>query len=151
MKKNSGGFLPGFREFIMRGNVMDLAIGIIIGSAFTAIVSSLVNDLIMPCMGLIVGKISLSDLKYVITPATETTAEAAIRYGAFLQSIVNFLLIALVIFAIVRVIGRLRRRGEAPEPEQAAPASSAEVQLLSEIRDLLKKEAAIDPGAPKNV
>lgn len=142
MKKT--GFFAEFKEFISRGNVMDLAVGVIIGSAFTAIVNSLVNDILMPVIGLISGGIDLSGLKYVFTEATETTAEAAIYYGTFLQNIVNFLLIALTLFCVVKAMNSLHRKKAeepAPEPEpEPEPEPSEEVKLLGEIRDLLKKD-----------
>lgn len=141
MKKK--GFFAEFKEFISRGNVMDLAVGVIIGSAFTAIVNSLVNDILMPVIGLISGGIDLSGLKFVFTEATETTAEAAIYYGSFLQNIVNFLLIALTLFCVVKAMNSLHRKKAeepAPEPEpEPEPEPSEEVKLLGEIRDLLKK------------
>lgn len=137
------GFFAEFKEFISRGNVMDLAVGVIIGSAFTAIVNSLVNDILMPVIGLISGGIDLSGLKFVFTEATETTAEAAIYYGSFLQNIVNFLLIALTLFCVVKAMNSLHRKKAeepAPEPEpEPEPEPSEEVKLLGEIRDLLKK------------
>ena len=139
------GFFGEFKKFITRGNVMDMAVGIIIGGAFTAIVTSLVNDIVMPFIGMIVGGVNFADLKYVITPATEETAEAAIRYGAFIQAIVNFLLVALVIFCIVRAINKFndRRKKEEEaeeEPKEEEPAEPSEdIKLLTEIRDLLKK------------
>ncbi len=139
MEKKKG-FFGEFKEFITRGNVIDLAVGVIIGSAFTAIVTSLVNDLIMPLIGLILGGIDFSDLKIVITPESEGVAEAAIRYGAFIQSIVNFLIIAFVIFLLVRTINRFRRKKDEPAPEpQPEPEPAEDVVLLREIRDLLKK------------
>ena len=138
------GFFGEFKKFITRGNVMDMAVGIIIGGAFTAIVSSLVNDVVMPFIGMIIGGVDFSDLKYVITPATEETAEAAIRYGAFIQAIVNFLLVALVIFCIVRAINKFNERKkkeeeEAPKEEEKPAEPSEDIKLLTEIRDLLKK------------
>lgn len=144
METKKKGFFQEFKEFISRGNVMDLAVGVIIGSAFTAIVNSLVNDILMPVIGLISGGIDLSGLKFVFAAATETTAEAAIYYGAFLQNIVNFLLIALTLFCVVKAMNSLHRKKEeapAPEPEpEPAPEPSEEAKLLSEIRDLLKKD-----------
>lgn len=144
METKKKGFFQEFKEFISRGNVMDLAVGVIIGSAFTAIVNSLVNDILMPVIGLISGGIDLSGLKFVFAAATETTEEAAIYYGAFLQNIVNFLLIALTLFCVVKAMNSLRRKKEeapAPEPEpEPAPEPSEEAKLLSEIRDLLKKD-----------
>ncbi|MBQ3477319.1 MAG: large-conductance mechanosensitive channel protein MscL [Clostridia bacterium] len=131
-----------FKEFITRGNVMDMAVGIIIGGAFTAIVTSLVNDLLMPIIGAIFGGIDFTSLKYVIRAADEAAGieEAAIRYGSFIQAIVNFLLIAIVIFLLVRGLNKLRRKKEEPAPAPAPdPEPSEEVKLLTEIRDALKK------------
>ena len=132
------GFIAEFKEFISRGSVIDLAVGVIIGSAFTAIVNSLVNDIIMPIVGIIIGGLNFADIKYVITPATADAAESAIYYGTFIQNIINFLIIAFVIFIMVKMINKLHRKKEeepAPEPEPAE-----DVLLLREIRDLLKKE-----------
>ncbi|MBI9096156.1 MAG: large-conductance mechanosensitive channel protein MscL [Sphaerochaeta sp.] len=141
--------LGEFKKFITRGNVMDLAVGIIIGTAFTAIVNSLVKDILMPFIGLIMGGISFVDLKIVITAATETTAEVAINYGTFIQRVIDFLFIAIVVFFIVRTINRMRERlEERKKMEEAkkeaspppAPVIPANVKLLTEIRDLLKKQ-----------
>ncbi len=136
MKKTKG-FMAEFKQFINKGNVMDMAVGIIIGTAFTAIVNSLVKDIIMPFIGIISGGIDLSALKLVIKNATATTAEVAICYGTFIQSIVNFLIIALVVFIMVKGINKLNRRKEkkkAAKPEEP----SKELVVLTEIRDLLK-------------
>ena len=136
------GIVAEFKEFITRGNVMDMAVGIIIGGAFTAIVTSLVNDLLMPIIGAIFGGIDFTSLKYVIRAADEAAGieEAAIRYGSFIQAIVNFLLIAIVIFLLVRGINKMRRKKEEPAPAPAPdPEPSEEVKLLTEIRDALKK------------
>ena len=136
------GIVTEFKEFITRGNVMDMAVGIIIGGAFTAIVTSLVNDLLMPVIGALFGGIDFSTLKYVIRAADEAAGieEAAIKYGSFIQAIVNFLLIALVIFFIVKAMNKFRRKKEEPAPAPAPdPAPSEEVKLLTEIRDALKK------------
>ncbi len=136
------GIVAEFKEFITRGNVMDMAVGIIIGGAFTAIVTSLVNDLLMPIIGAIFGGIDFTSLKYVIRAADEAAGieEAAIRYGSFIQAIVNFLLIAIVIFLLVRGLNKLRRKKEEPAPAPAPdPEPSEEVKLLTEIRDALKK------------
>ena len=136
-------FVSEFKEFISRGNVVDLAVGMIVGSAFTAIVSSLVNDVVMPVVGMLFHGIHFTTLRYVITPATEDMAESAIRYGNFIQAVVNFLLVSLVVFTAVRAINRLRRKKEeepAPAPEPAPePEPSEEILLLREIRDLMKK------------
>ncbi|MBR3184371.1 MAG: large-conductance mechanosensitive channel protein MscL [Firmicutes bacterium] len=133
-----------FKRFISRGNVMDMAVGVIIGSAFTAIVNSLVKDLLMPIIGIALGKVSFENLKIVLTPADEAAgiAESAINYGMFIQNIINFVLIALVVFMIVKSINNLKKKEEepapAPEPEPE-PEPSEEVLLLREIRDSLKK------------
>ena len=120
--------LKEFRDFINRGNVIDLAVAVIIGGTFGAIVTSLVNDVIMPLVGIIIGGIDFSGL-------TITAGNAQIRYGNFIQAIVNFLIIAFVIFLIVRSINKMKK--PAPPPEPAAPPE--ELVLLREIRDLLKE------------
>ncbi|MGI6497365.1 MAG: large-conductance mechanosensitive channel protein MscL [Oscillospiraceae bacterium] len=132
------GFLGEFKEFISRGSVMDLAVGVIIGSAFTAIVNSLVNDIVMPVFGWIFGGIDFTSLKYVITPGSTDVAEAAIYYGNFIQNIVNFLLIALVIFSVIKAINHFHTAKEAPAPEP--PETPEEVALLREIRDSLQNK-----------
>lgn len=143
--------LGEFKAFITRGNVMDLAVGIIIGTAFTAIVGSLVKDVLMPIIGLIMGGVSFVDLKIVIAAATEQTAEVAINYGMFIQKIIDFLVIALVVFLIVKGINTMRdkfdAKKKAEEPKKPAtpapaPVVPADVVLLTEIRDLLKKQKA---------
>lgn len=139
MKKKTG-FIAEFREFISRGSVVDLAVGVIIGSAFTAIVNSLVGDLVMPFIGWLLGDMDLSQYKLVLSPDVGDVPENAILYGSFIQSIINFLLIALVVFLIVRAINRLHRKKEEEAPAEP-PAPSPEASLLAEIRDLLKKEA----------
>jgi large conductance mechanosensitive channel len=119
--------LKEFRDFINRGNVIDLAVAVIIGGAFGAIVNSLVNDIIMPLVGVIIGGINFTGLAI-------TVGEAQILYGNFIQAIVNFLIIAFVIFLIVRQINRLKK----PAPPPALPAPPEDIVLLREIRDLLK-------------
>ena len=140
-KDGKKGIIAEFKEFISRGNVVDMAVGVIIGGAFTQIVNSLVNDVVMPAIGYIIGGISFSDFKIVLAEATEETAEAAICYGNFIQMIINFLLIAMVVFAVVKGINRLRRKKEEEvvEAPPAEPELSTEEKLLTEIRDLLKK------------
>ena len=133
-------FLTEFKEFAMKGNVIDMAVGVIVGGAFGKIVSSLVDNVIMPVIGWMIGGINFSDLKYVITEATETDPEASIGYGLFIQNCVDFLIIAFSIFLAIKAVTKLsRKKEEAPAPE--APAEpSAEEKLLTEIRDLLKKD-----------
>jgi large conductance mechanosensitive channel len=124
-----------FREFITRGNVLDLAVAVVIGAAFTAIINSLVNDIITPLIGIILGGIDFTSLSV-------TVGEAVITYGNFIQAIINFLIIAWVVFMIVRSANRLQKRlQKAKEEEKKAaspPEPSAEEKLLTEIRDLLK-------------
>ena len=135
------GFWKEFRAFIARGNVLDLAVGVIVGTAFTAIVNSLVNDVVMPVAGLLLGGLDFTQLKWVFRAATEETAEVALYYGSFIQSIVNFLLIALMVFLLVKGINRLhRKKEEAPAPEPEPAPTPEEILLLREIRDLMKKE-----------
>lgn len=127
-----------FKAFVMKGNVLDLAVAVIIGGAFGKIVASFVNDMLMPLVGTMLGQSAMEDLKYIIRPETEGTAELAIRYGAFTQSVVDFLIIAAVLFLIIRFAESFRKKEEAPEPAPA-PEIPQDIQLLTEIRDLLKK------------
>jgi len=122
--------LKEFKEFIGRGNVVDLAVGIIIGGAFKSIVSSLVNDIVMPLIGIIIGGVSFSEMNIAI-------GTAVVNYGLFIQAVVDFLIIAVVIFLMVKGINKFRKKEE--EIPAAPPAPSNEEVLLSEIRDLLKK------------
>ncbi len=134
-----GKFLSDFKEFAMKGNIVDMAVGVIIGGAFGAIVTSLVNDIIMPVVSLATGSVSFKDMKYVIQPAAGDAAEVALTYGTFIQNIVDFLIIAFSIFIALRFIMRFKKKEEeAPAP---APEPTAEEKLLTEIRDLLKDEA----------
>lgn len=131
-----------FKEFISRGNVVDLAVGMIIGSAFTAIVNSVVNDLVMPLIGWMFGGINFTSLRLVLREADEAAgiAEASLNYGNLIQSIVNFLLIAVVIFTLVKLINSFhRKKKEEPAPAPAPEEPSEEILLLREIRDSLKK------------
>lgn len=133
------GIIAEFKEFISRGNVIDLAVGVIMGSAFTAIVTSLVNDIVMPAVGVLFGGIDFTSLRLVIREATETTEEAAICYGNFIQAVVNFLLIAMVIFLVIKGINTFKRKKEEAAEETKPAEPSEEVLLLREIRDSLKK------------
>jgi large conductance mechanosensitive channel len=128
-----------FKEFAMRGNVVDLAVGVIIGAAFGKIVTSLVADIIMPPIGMVTGGIDFKDLKYVLKPAVDKTPETAINYGLFINNVIDFLIVAFCIFLIVKGINSMKKK------EEAAPAAPAEPTkeevLLTEIRDLLAKKA----------
>jgi large conductance mechanosensitive channel len=138
--------LKEFKEFAMRGNVMDMAIGIIIGAAFGKIVTSLVNDIIMPPIGLLMGNADFSDLFVNLgmgtTYASVAEAEAAgapiIKYGIFINTVLDFVIVAFAIFLLIRTLNRLKRKQEAAPPAPAAP--SGEEKLLAEIRDLLRAQ-----------
>lgn len=139
-----GKFLSDFKEFAMRGNVIDMAVGVIIGGAFGKIVTSLVNDIIMPAISVATNGIDFKDMKYVLRDgdpsATEEAAREAltINYGMFIQNIVDFLIIAFCIFMAIRLVQKFHKKEEA---EAAAPAAPApDVELLTEIRDLLKEQ-----------
>jgi len=134
------GWLDDFKSFILRGNVVDLAVGVVVGAAFTGIVGSLVKDIITPFIGLLTGGVDFSNLFMTLKgPAEPTLADAVkagavtVNYGVFLNAVINFLIVASAIFFLVRMISKLHK---APAPAAAAP--SAEVVLLTEIRDLLK-------------
>ena len=131
-----------FKTFIAKGNVLDMAVGIIIGSAFTKIVNSLVADVITPVISLITGKVNFTELKYVIAEATEATAENAVTYGNFIQAVIDFFIIALVVFFMVKFVNKTKERFEkkVEEAPQEPPKPSNEEILLTEIRDLLKKD-----------
>jgi len=133
--------LKEFRDFIARGNVIDLAVGVIIGAAFGKIVTSLVDQIVMPPIGLFLGKVDFAQLKIVLQPGdpTHKLAEVAIGYGAFLNTIIQFLIVAFVIFLMIKLLNAMRRQ-EAAAPEAPAAPPPAEV-LLTEIRDLLKARA----------
>ncbi|MBO7083908.1 MAG: large conductance mechanosensitive channel protein MscL [Bacteroidales bacterium] len=142
------GFFKEFKEFAVKGNVMDMAVGVIIGGAFGKIVSSLVNDIIMPLVGKVVGNVSFTDLfinlsndtKYETLKAAQEAGVSVFAYGQFIQNIIDFLIIALCIFLMIKAINKTKKKEEAA-PEPAAPAEPSEdIKLLTEIRDLLKKD-----------
>lgn len=130
--------LQEFKKFAMRGNVIDMAVGIIIGGAFGKIVSSLVTDVIMPPIGLLLGGIDFSSFSITLKEATETAAAVTINYGVFLNTIINFIIIAWAIFVVIKGMNSLKKKEE-EKPAPAPPKPSDEVLLLQEIRDLLKK------------
>lgn len=134
-------FLSEFKEFALRGNVLDLAIGVIIGGAFNKIVSSLVQDIIMPPIGAITGGVDFKDLVYVLKPAVGETPAVTLNYGSFIQNVVDFLIIALSIFIFIKVVTKLNRKNEEvkEEPVVEEPKLTVEQELLTEIRDLLKE------------
>jgi len=130
------GMMKEFREFAMRGNVVDLAVGIVIGGAFGKIVSSFVGDVLMPPIGLLLGGVDFSDLAVTLKDATATTPAVLWSYGKFIQTIVDFTIIAFAIFLLVKGMNSMRKKEEAA-PEAPKPPSNEEV-LLTQIRDLLK-------------
>lgn len=146
-KRSKSRFLSEFKEFISRGNVVDMAVGIIVGSAFTAIVNSLVKDVIMPFVGFLIGGINFTDLKWVIVSATDTSAEVAIGYGALLQAVLNFLIIAFVVFCMVRMLNLFRRKKEAAEEKsgEKPAAPSEELAVLRQIYALMAATAESTP------
>ena len=128
-----------FKAFIMRGNVVDMAVGVIIGGAFGKIVTSLVNDIFMPILGMILGNVNFSSLEIKLGEPVEGVEQAAIKYGMFIQEIVNFIIIAFCIFMFIKLINRIqKKKEEAPAP---APEPTKEEVLLTEIRDALNKIA----------
>jgi len=134
------GVASEFREFIARGNVVDLAVGVVIGAAFGKIVTSLVEQVVMPPVGLLLGRVDFSNLEWVLVPenpATEAVEKVAIQYGAFLNTVIQFLIVAAVVFLLVKAINRLRRE-QAAEPEAAPAAPTPTEALLAEIRDELR-------------
>ena len=136
------GIIKEFKEFAMRGSVVDLAVGVIIGAAFGKIVTSLVDDIIMPVIGFITGGIDFSYMKYVIRPGdpANEVPETAIMYGNFINIVIQFLIVAFVIFMVIKVINTLKRKEEIAQAAPAMPVGPSQEELLAEIRDLLKKQ-----------
>ncbi len=130
-------FLQEFKSFAMKGNVVDMAVGIIIGVAFGKVVTSVVNDVIMPPIGLLVGGIDFSNLAITIKQATENSAPVVIKYGVFINTVIDFIIVAWAIFMIVKLMSSLKKKEETAPA--APPKATEEVLLLTEIRDLLKK------------
>lgn len=134
------GVVSEFKDFISRGNVIDLAVGVIIGAAFGKIVTSLVEQVVMPPIGLLLGKVDFSNLEWVLVPenpATEAIEKVAIQYGAFINTLIQFVIVAFVIFLMVKAVNKLRRE-KAAEPDPAPAAPTPTEALLTEIRDALK-------------
>ena len=131
MADKTSGFLAEFKTFIARGNVMDMAVGVIIGGAFSNITTSLINDIVMPVLGIFTSSVSFADLSVDIGPAVVT-------YGSFIQAVLNFLIMAFVVFCLVKALNSFHKKKEAAPPPPPGP--SAEEKLLTEIRDLLKEK-----------
>lgn len=127
-----------FKSFAMKGNVLDMAVGIIIGAAFGSIVTSLVNDVLMPPIGMLIGGIDFSNLSIKLSSHLSNTKPVEILYGKFLNTVINFIIVAFAIFSLVKAINKLKKKEE--EKPSAPPKPSEEVLLLTEIRDLLSKK-----------
>ncbi|HOD92292.1 MAG TPA: large-conductance mechanosensitive channel protein MscL [Clostridia bacterium] len=152
IKKERVKLIEEFKKFITKGNVIDLAVGVIIGAAFSKIVSSLVNDIIMPLVGLIMGKVNFKELKWILTYDAEGNAASSVNYGMFIQYVVDFLIMAVCVFLLVKLFAVLRKKADEmkekakkeeekniqPPAPPAPPAPSAQELLLTEIRDILK-------------
>ncbi|MGH8147468.1 MAG: large-conductance mechanosensitive channel protein MscL [Rhodanobacteraceae bacterium] len=128
-------FAKEFKAFIMRGNVVDLAVAVVIGGAFGAVVKSLVSDIIMPPLGLLTGGINFKNMKVIIQAASGAKKEVAITYGAFIDTIIAFIIISLAIFVVIKLLQRAM-----PKKEAAPPPTPPDIVLLTEIRDLLKQQ-----------
>ena len=145
-KKNKTNLLSEFKAFITKGNVIDMAVGVIIGAAFGKIVSSFVNDILMPLIGLVMGKVNFHDLKWILATDAEGNITSSVNYGTFLQGILDFLIIAACVFLLVRLVALVRSKAEEAKQKQkeevkaTPPAPSKEQVLLTEIRDLLKEK-----------
>lgn len=135
------GFFKEFKEFVSRGNVVDMAVGVVVGGAFKSIVDSLVADIIMPAVSLITGKVNIANLAVSIpNPANPDVPLISLNYGNFLQQIVNFLIIAFTIFCVVKGLNTMRKKFTAPEETVEEVTAPTAEELLTEIRDLLKKD-----------
>ena len=142
------GFIKEFKEFAVKGNVMDMAVGVIIGGAFGKIVTSLVNDVLMPVIGKLTGGISFTDLfinlgdgNYQTLAAAQEAGAAVLAYGQFIQNIIDFVIVAFCIFMMIKGMNKLNKKKEEPKPaEPEAPKGPTQEELLAEIRDLLKKK-----------
>ncbi|RZJ37427.1 MAG: large-conductance mechanosensitive channel protein MscL [Brevundimonas sp.] len=139
------GLANEFKEFIARGNVVDLAVGVIIGASFGKIVTSLVEQVVMPPIGLLLGRVDFSNLEWVLVPenpATEEIEKVAIQYGAFINTVIQFVIVAFVIFLMVKLVNKLRREQAAAPAPETPPAPTPTEALLAEIRDELKARKA---------
>jgi large conductance mechanosensitive channel len=133
------GMLNEFKAFAMKGNVVDLAVAVIIGGAFGKIVTSVVNDIIMPPIGLLLGGVDFSELKVIMKEATAEAEAVTLKYGAFINTVIDFLIVAIAIFMVIKAINSTKKKQPAPPPP-APPMPTKEESLLTEIRDLLAKK-----------
>ncbi len=137
-KEKSQKFWDDFKKFAFKGNIVDLALAVVIGGAFGKIVSSLVNDIIMPLIGMMLGNIDFKELKFTLPTMVEGVSGATLSYGMFIQNIIDFLLVALSMFLVIRLITKFQRKKEEAPAPPAEP--SVEEKLLTEIRDILKEK-----------
>lgn len=148
IEKKMGSFVKGFRDFAIKGNVIDMTVGVIIGTAFGKITTSLVNDIVMPLFSTLISEINFADLAITLKPATETADAILFKYGNFIQTLVDFLIIALFTYIFIRILGSVKSKLAKKEEDAAKaappepPKPSEEVLLLTEIRDLLKAQNA---------
>ena len=137
--KEKDGFVSKYKKFALKGNIMDLAIAVVIGGAFSRIVQSLVNHIIIPLLSLLIGDINFVDLKVVFKPSTSTTAEVSLLYGSFIQTIIEFLIISISIFVIFSMLSKLRYNKSDGKEESKPSNEEIQINLLKDIRDLLRK------------
>lgn len=135
-----GKFIDEFKAFAVKGNAVDMAVGVIIGGAFGKIVSSIVDDVIMPPVGYLIGGVNFTDLKVVLPAIVEGQEAATINYGNFIQTLFDFIIIAFCVFMLVKGINRMKKEEEKPAEPAPTPEPSSEEKLLTEIRDLLKQK-----------
>ena len=140
MKEKAKGFIGEFKEFVSRGNVVDMAVGVVVGSAFTGIVNSMVKEIIMPFVGWIIGGMDFSAFRIVLKAAEGDNPETAILYGNFINQVINFFILSFVVFTVVKILNKFKRKKEEIEEAVEEAKPSEEVVLLTEIRDLLKKQ-----------
>jgi large conductance mechanosensitive channel len=138
-------FAKEFKEFAMKGNVVDMAVGIIIGAAFGRIVSSFVADVVMPPLGLLIGNVDFSDLAITLKAATADSPAVTLNYGMFIQAIFDFIIVALAIFLVIRSMNKMRKTAPAAPPAAPPSMPNREAELLTEIRDLLAGKSAAAP------
>ena len=139
MKEKAKGFIGEFKEFVSRGNVVDMAVGVVVGSAFTGIVNSMVKEIIMPFVGWLIGGMDFSSFRIVLKAAEGDNPETAILYGNFINQVINFFILSFVVFTVVKILNKFKRKKEEVEESAEEAKPSEEVALLTEIRDLLKK------------
>ena len=140
MKEKAKGFIGEFKEFVSRGNVVDMAVGVVVGSAFTGIVNSMVKEIILPFVGWLIGGMDFSSFRIVLKAAEGDNPETAILYGNFINQVINFFILSFVVFTVVKILNKFKRKKEEVEESAEEAKPSEEVAWLTEIRDLLKNK-----------